>query len=93
MCFRPTEISMPQICPQCGKKLQVIDGVKQKICPFCKTPLEEGEPEQPEVAAPKSGIQKPVIPKSGIQQPVIPRSGIQKPVPPKPSAPKPSGTD
>jgi len=44
MCFRPTQISKPQICPKCGKKINVLDGVKQKLCPFCKTPLKENEP-------------------------------------------------
>lgn len=30
-------------CPNCQKKFRSIGGVKQKICPFCKTPLTEQE--------------------------------------------------
>jgi len=41
MCFRPAGVSKPQECPNCKKKLAAIGGVKQKICPFCKTPLGE----------------------------------------------------
>lgn len=26
-------------CPNCKKKIRSIGGVKQKVCPFCKTPL------------------------------------------------------
>ena len=48
MCFRPGGVAKPTICPNCGKKLAAIGGVKQKICPFCKTPLPEDEkPEAP----------------------------------------------
>lgn len=46
MCFRPAGVNKPQECPNCKKKLAAIGGVKQKICPFCKTPLgEEPKPE------------------------------------------------
>jgi len=44
MCFRPAGVSKPQECPNCKKKLAAIGGVKQKVCPFCKTPLTEDEP-------------------------------------------------
>lgn len=46
MCFRPPEISKPQVCPSCGRKIGVIDGVKQKVCPFCKTPLEKDKADE-----------------------------------------------
>jgi predicted amidophosphoribosyltransferase len=47
MCFRPGGVVKPQECPKCGKKLAMIGGIKQKICPFCKTPLtEEKKPEE-----------------------------------------------
>ncbi|QEM67029.1 hypothetical protein FO488_01880 [Geobacter sp. FeAm09] len=39
MCFRPAGVNKPQECPNCHKKLASIGGVKQKICPFCKTDL------------------------------------------------------
>jgi predicted amidophosphoribosyltransferase len=41
MCFRPGGVNKVQVCPKCGKKLAMLGGVKQKICPFCKTPLTE----------------------------------------------------
>lgn len=41
MCFRPAGVNKPQECPNCHKKLAQLGGVKQKICPFCKTPLGE----------------------------------------------------
>jgi len=41
MCFRPGGVEKPQECPNCGKKLVALGGVKQKKCPFCKTSLEE----------------------------------------------------
>lgn len=43
MCFRPGGVSKPQECPKCGKKLASLGGVKQKVCPFCKTPLTDDE--------------------------------------------------
>lgn len=47
MCFRPGGVTKAQQCPKCGKKLAMLGGVKQKICPFCKTPLtEEQKPEE-----------------------------------------------
>ena len=39
MCFRPASANKPVVCPNCKKKLAAIGGVKQKICPFCKTDL------------------------------------------------------
>jgi len=76
MCFRPTEISAPQICPNCGKKLQVMDGVIQAACPFCKTPLDAPAPA---VAAPKpegapGGVKAP--------PPPPPPAGVKMPAPP-----------
>jgi len=43
MCFRPAGVNKPQECPNCKKKLAAIGGIKQKICPFCKTALEGEE--------------------------------------------------
>lgn len=39
MCFRPASLSKPTICPNCGKKIAAMAGIKQKVCPFCKTEL------------------------------------------------------
>ena len=39
MCFRPATASKQVECPNCKKKLATIGGIKQKICPFCKTPI------------------------------------------------------
>jgi len=39
MCFRPGGVTKPVECPNCKKKLAVVAGIKQKVCPFCKTPL------------------------------------------------------
>lgn len=39
MCFRPSEATKAVVCPNCGKKLPVVGGVKQKKCPFCKVEL------------------------------------------------------
>ena len=81
MCFRPTEISAPQICPQCGKKIQVLDGVKQALCPFCKAPMDDTQSGAPEAAAPGIGAPKP---------PAAPgAAGAPKPPTPGPGAPKP----
>ncbi len=43
MCFRPTQISKPQVCSKCGRKIGILDGIKQTVCPFCKTPLEKDQ--------------------------------------------------
>lgn len=53
MCFRPPDASGGVECPNCGKKINMTNGVLPKKCPFCKTALEElGEP--PAVGAPKA---------------------------------------
>jgi len=39
MCFRPASASKQAECPNCKKKLATIGGIRQKICPFCKTPI------------------------------------------------------
>jgi hypothetical protein len=40
MCFRPAGVDMPDpVCPECGKKMQVVGGVVMKKCPFCKADL------------------------------------------------------
>lgn len=48
MCFRPAGVAKPAECPNCKKKIASIGGVKQKVCPFCKTPLPEDKPEAAE---------------------------------------------
>ncbi|SMC37662.1 hypothetical protein [Sporomusa malonica] len=39
MCFRPASLSKPVECPNCGKKVAAMAGIKQKKCPFCQTEL------------------------------------------------------
>ena len=39
MCFRPADVTQAQVCPNCGKKLPMKEGLKLKKCPFCKSPL------------------------------------------------------
>ncbi|MCL1846529.1 MAG: hypothetical protein FWF91_01010 [Coriobacteriia bacterium] len=87
MCFRPVEVSLPQICPECGKKISVLDGIKQTVCPFCKAPLpqDDEQPGQPDGGAP-------IPPSAGA--PVPPgAAGVKMPgapMPPKaPGAPAP----
>jgi len=41
MCFRPANLSKPVVCPNCGKKIPTMAGIRQKKCPFCKTELPE----------------------------------------------------
>ena len=50
MCFRPAEVEPPQVCPECGKEIAIIGGVKQKKCPFCGADMPESA--APGVAAP-----------------------------------------
>ena len=40
MCFRPAEANAGAACPNCGKKINVTQGLLPKKCPFCKTSLE-----------------------------------------------------
>jgi predicted amidophosphoribosyltransferase len=35
MCFRPAGIDQAINCPECKKKLNLIDGVVPLSCPFC----------------------------------------------------------
>ncbi|NLM20372.1 MAG: hypothetical protein GX207_01300 [Peptococcaceae bacterium] len=47
MCFRPPSAAKPVECPNCKKKIPVVGGVKQKVCPFCKTELPTETPDKP----------------------------------------------
>lgn len=44
MCFRPAEANAGAACPNCGKKINVTQGLLPKKCPFCKTSLEGIDP-------------------------------------------------
>ncbi len=44
MCFRPAEANTGAACPNCGKKINVTQGLLPKKCPFCKTSLEGIDP-------------------------------------------------
>jgi hypothetical protein len=53
MCFRPAGVDMPDpVCPECGKKLQIIGGVIMKKCPFCKADLTKYADQMPGAGAP-----------------------------------------
>ena len=58
MCFRPADASAGggmNKCPECGKAIQMMAGVKLKACPFCKadfTPYIDGTKPLPGAAAP-----------------------------------------
>lgn len=56
MCFRPTTVSKPMECPNCGKKVSALNGIVPKRCPYCKEPLPEEQIECPQCGAsnPKS---------------------------------------
>ncbi len=54
MCFRPAEINEAQVCPECGKKLRVINGIKQTSCPFCKAELSDADTVSGDMPAPSS---------------------------------------
>ncbi len=48
MCFRPSDAGGggPMKCPDCGKPIQMMAGIKLEKCPFCKcdfTPYLNGE--------------------------------------------------
>ena len=91
MCFRPVEVSLPQICPGCGKKISVLDGVRQTVCPFCKTPLPE-ESELPSImdgGAPlPTSVNAPVPPSiAGVKMPGVPTPPKQPGVPTPPKQP------
>lgn len=40
MCFRPAESGDVPVCPNCGKKVPVMGGVKLKKCPHCKADMD-----------------------------------------------------
>lgn len=44
MCFRPAEVTAPQVCPQCGKEIAVIAGIRQEKCPFCGADMPKEDP-------------------------------------------------
>ncbi len=82
MCFRPAEANTGVACPNCGKKVNVTQGILPKKCPFCKTSLEGIDPSALSPAAPAA----PAAP--GV--PGAP--GAPKP-PGAPGAPKPPSQD
>jgi len=57
MCFRPDSAGGggPMKCPDCGKPIQMMAGIKLEKCPFCKcdfTPYLNGEKPLPGQDAP-----------------------------------------
>ncbi len=55
MCFRPAEITKPVECPNCGRKVPTMAGIRQKKCPFCKTELPEET-----IPCPHCGVDQPI---------------------------------
>lgn len=75
MCFRPAEVNAGAACPNCGKKINVTQGLLPKKCPFCKTSLEGIDPAS--LSAPDAGA------------PAAPSAPSAPGAPAAPSAPKP----
>ncbi len=84
MCFRPAEANTGAACPNCGKKINVTQGLLPKKCPFCKTSLEGIDPASLAPAAPDASA-APAAP-GAPAAPAAP--GAPKP-PATPGAPKP----
>ncbi|WP_180326612.1 hypothetical protein [Raoultibacter phocaeensis] len=82
MCFRPAEANAGAACPNCGKKINVTQGLLPKKCPFCKTSLEGIDPAS--LAAPAGGAAPaPGAPTAAPGSPKAPGA------PQAPGAPKP----
>ena len=62
MCFRPAEANAGAACPNCGKKINVTQGLLPKKCPFCKTSLEGIDPASLAPAAPAGAPGAPAAP-------------------------------
>lgn len=62
MCFRPAEANAGAACPNCGKKINVTQGLLPKKCPFCKTSLEGVDPASLAPAAPAGAPAAPAAP-------------------------------
>ncbi|CDX03719.1 Hypothetical protein DPCES_3833 [Desulfitobacterium hafniense] len=58
MCFRPASASRPIECPNCGMKVPVVGGVKQKKCPKCKADLTQVEAKPEEKPEDEAGTEK-----------------------------------
>ncbi len=90
MCFRPASVEMPDpVCPECGKKLTMINGVVVKMCPFCKTDLlQYAESAGYRVA---TGTSTTGAPQSPGAAPVAPGAPKAPGIPSAPGAPKTPG--
>ena len=94
MCFRPADGAGggPMKCPECGKPIQMMAGIKLEKCPFCKcdfTPYLNGEKPLPgqEGAAPAADAAPAAA--APAAAPAAPKApGVPK-APGKPNAPQP----
>ena len=87
MCFRPAEANVGAACPNCGKKINVTQGLLPKKCPFCKTSLEGIDPASLSAAEPaSSALGAPSAPNA----PAAPSAPSAPSAPAAPSAPKPT---
>lgn len=76
MCFRPSSVSVDSgpNCPECGRALQLPEGVIINKCPFCKYEFTEED---------KKGIGK----QAPVSAPVASRAPQAPSAPKAPSAP------
>lgn len=85
MCFRPAESGIAPVCPNCGKAVPVMGGVKLKKCPHCKA-------EMPDDPVSGAGVAAPGAPGTPSSTPPAPGASTKPGAPPTPGAPKAPGT-
>ena len=80
MCFRPDSAGGggPMKCPECGKPIQMMAGIKLEKCPFCKcdfTPYLNGEKPLPgqEGTAPAAATPATPAAPGGAKAPAAPK--------------------
>lgn len=64
MCFRPAEAggNGPVLCPNCGKRINRVNGELPSKCPFCKSSTEGFEDLEPAAPAAPSAPKAPTAP-------------------------------
>ena len=94
MCFRPDSAGGggPMKCPECGKPIQMMAGIKLEKCPFCKadfTAYLNGEKPLPgeEGAAPAADAPAAAAAPAAPKGPKIPKAPAAPKAPMPPKAP------